>query len=61
MDIINITQTLASNFRRKTAFGERNSKVERRSSERRIHADRRKEPRFGDMVERRQQIDRRSI
>lgn len=57
MNIINISQTVVSNFRRQ---GKEANIERRRSSERRIHADRRKEKRFGDVNSRRQQAERRS-
>lgn len=61
MNIINIGQTVVSSFRRQIGEQRKDSKIERRSSERRTYADRRKEHRFGDVLNRRQQTDRRSV
>ncbi len=61
MNIINIGQTVVSSFRRQGDEQGTESKIERRSSERRTQVDRRKEKRFGDMVDRRQKVCRRSV
>ncbi len=61
MNLISISQTVVSSFRRQSSYQGTESKIECRSKERRIRADRRKEPRFGDGVERRQQVDRRPV
>ncbi len=61
MNIINIGQTVVSSFRRQIGEQRKDSKIERRSSERRTHTDRRKEQRFGDVLNRRQPTDRRSV
>ncbi len=61
MNILNISQTVTSSSRRQRGEQRKEPKIEHRSSERRNCADRRKEQRFGDMADRRQQTDRRSV
>lgn len=57
MNIVEISQSVVTRIRRQN----NNQGTERRrGSERRIHTDRRKEARFGDVIDRRQQDDRRS-
>ena len=61
MSLINISQTVVSSFWRQISTDGKEPKIERRSSsERRSQADRRKEQRFGDVVDRRKKAERRS-
>ncbi len=60
MSLINISQTVVSSFRRQIAAEGKEPKIERRSSERRNQADRRKEQRIGNTVDRRKKAERRS-
>ena len=47
-NIINISQSIAAKFK-----GQDVSAAAYQENERRVHADRRKEPRFGDVIDRR--------
>lgn len=51
MNIITISQTLVTKLRNQSIAS--SSRQITAKGERRIHADRRKEPRFGDVVDRR--------
>jgi len=56
MNIINISQTIVSKLRDDSSAKTNNDNT----GERRIHADRRREKRFGDTVDRRRSIQHRS-
>jgi len=56
MNIFNISQTIVSKLRDESSATINNDNT----GERRIHADRRREKRFGDTVDRRRSIQHRS-